>query len=488
MKKRIFLTSLIIVLVALSAMFLIACPNDNGNGNGNGNKYEYDETVYLEVPANLTLNVQTQIATWNTVENATYFTIRVGAVETIVRTTSFDINTLRLTPGNHAVVVRANGRIEDRIRFVESDFSAVGGHVNIPEPIGTRLYTQADLNQLNNSFGSFVLGSDIVLSGAHVPIENFTGTLNGANRSLSGLTISGNVRYIGLFGVVRNSMVVQNLNLRDFNFNLTTPGTVFAGALISQIELSESRDVSIVIDNVFANDLTINAASSTSDVYAGGLIGASSTNLFLDNVSPINITNSKVYDSTITATSTAIGSNAFAGGIIGYAYIQTPFALLNRHSALTVENSEVDAVIRAYAAVAAMSGGIIGFFQAHNNQHAFYHMGQARRRPAELGVLNFLMIDSVVARGVVHANARSAYAGGISGKMFLYFDTNSEFRNLTNYALVSATTTTTAPAIGSSHSHALSFIGQFDDTTIITIQNFSNNTANLNNYTIIFFD
>ncbi|MCL2256453.1 MAG: hypothetical protein FWC11_06360, partial [Firmicutes bacterium] len=279
MKRKIFLTILLIAFAIFATIAFAACDR-------NGDYPLYDETYQLSVPQNFTINTQTGIATWGEVENARTFTIRSGDFTAISDTNSFYMGDLRLTPGTHVVSVRADGRIENLVRYIESGFSDEATFVKA-EPAGTRIYNQVQLVALlNNSSGTFVLGNDIVLTYQIPPIENFTGTLDGANRSIIGLTFTGNHQHAGLFGVVRNGKTVRNLNLDNFNFNIDATSQVFAGALISRIELDYARDISINIENVFVRGLNINATSSTSDAYAGGLIGSVWTGLFTNHAKP----------------------------------------------------------------------------------------------------------------------------------------------------------------------------------------------------------
>ena len=131
-------------------------------------------------------------------------------------------------------------------------------------------------SQLVNSGKDFTgktvnLANDIDLGDAEwTPIGNethaFNGTFFGGNHKITGLNVTGDIRYAGLFGNVTGA--VKNLNV-DGNITVSREGddTSFVGGIAGlnggSIEYC-----------TFKGDIKV--SSNTGSVYAGGVVGSSS--------------------------------------------------------------------------------------------------------------------------------------------------------------------------------------------------------------------
>ncbi|MFP3154320.1 hypothetical protein LQZ18_07810 [Lachnospiraceae bacterium ZAX-1] len=135
--------------------------------------------------------------------------------------------------------------------------------------------------------GSYALGTDIDLSGKEwKPIgmdesSAFTGFFDGQGHVIKGMTITGNVRYAGLFGYVRDATV----------------------------------------KNVGMEDGYIDVSNTDAGAFAGGIAGFNVSNSGADSLSYSNCYNMGGVAATVTATTPYIGitlGNADAEGITGY--------------------------------------------------------------------------------------------------------------------------------------------------------------------------
>jgi hypothetical protein len=123
----------------------------------------------------------------------------------------------------------------------------------------------------------------------------FGGTLNGANHSISNLTISRPLEsFIGLFGYLANTGFVNNVVLLNANIS----GAANVGGLVGYN--SGGR-----VSNSFVSNGTING-NDLSWIYAGGLVGYNRGGV---------IVRSHVSASSVTGT----GGGSYVGGLVGYA-------------------------------------------------------------------------------------------------------------------------------------------------------------------------
>ena len=137
--------------------------------------------------------------------------------------------------------------------------------------------------------GAFIqLGADIDLSGAAwTPVGEgqyaFEGTFDGAGHAVTGLTVgaagnprnlSGDGRYVGLFGVLGSSARVKNVALKDVEINVASDATVYVGGVAGMIyKTSDAEDFSgAVIDGVSVTG-SMTAVQQDGNCFVGGIVG-----------------------------------------------------------------------------------------------------------------------------------------------------------------------------------------------------------------------
>jgi len=228
-------------------------------------------------------------------------------------------------------------------------------------PESIPISTRADLEGLHNRSGTFHLANNIDLSGAvWIPINNFSGTLNGNGHMITGLHIysvnmpaKGRIWSGGLFGHIHNANVtIENL------------GIVHNGITVTDV-------------NAFSGDRTFNV---------GGMVG------LFDGNGTLTIRNSFVRGSLIrvAARSSALSGNvrcyAFVGGLVGRA-----------GSNVVIENSFVISDVEARAT--AMTSG-------------WFSSGTAR---VHVGRLIGRADGSATIRHVYALGSVTAHAGAMGG-------------------------------------------------------------------------
>ncbi len=226
----------------------------------------------------------------------------------------------------------------------------------------------------------FVLTDNIDLTGkSWTPIENFNGTLDGQNHTITGLTVSSG-SYGGLFRFIRQGGVVKNLKMAEVNITASMAGAIAAGfrangtstavAVIDNcyvmsgtvkgtatyngaggiVGMVSGQDSSASADIVIRN--CVNAATVTSEasgeVYVGGIVGGA-----LGSASGgTNLVNIDIQNCANLGALTSANSNSKIGGIVGRA--------LKRNAAtLTVTHCYNAGVVTSDAA-SSSKGSIVG--------------------------------------------------------------------------------------------------------------------------------
>ncbi|MCK9466610.1 MAG: Ig-like domain-containing protein, partial [Thiopseudomonas sp.] len=131
----------------------------------------------------------------------------------------------------------------------------------------------------------------------------FTGTYNGQNYSVAGLTVTGNANYAGMFGVV-DGATISNINISAVTVaNTNAPANV--GSLVGSV-LSTAKASTITNVNVSAVDLSAVTAAAN----IGGLVG------IVGGANAVTISDSSV---TVAAATTISSTNVAGsvGGVVG---------------------------------------------------------------------------------------------------------------------------------------------------------------------------
>ncbi|MBQ8837562.1 MAG: hypothetical protein IJ002_08695 [Clostridia bacterium] len=235
----------------------------------------------------------------------------------------------------------------------------------------------AIMNDSSKWADSYVLGNDIDLTGQpQTPIGNattkFTGTFDGQEHTIKGVSISTATSYTGLFGCVEGG-TIKNLTVEG---TVTSTSGKYVGGIVgwsrsitlenchSYVTVTGAGEsvggiLGIVYYSKANGTSTISgctnhkAVSSTS--YTGGIVG----DIYTGNYAGLSVTidNCKNYGAVTV-------SGNVAGGIVGYIRLRTTSAA--NVSSVTIKNSANYATITA----ADYTGGIFGAYLTANNFYA----------------------------------------------------------------------------------------------------------------------
>lgn len=270
----------------------------------------------------------------------------------------------------------------------------------------------------------------------------FTGTLDGNDYTISGLTITSNdEQYVGLFGYA-DGISVQDLGLSDLDVDVTRSetGTLYAAGLLGydaggptisnshatgSIVASTTNSVQVISGGLAANveddvSITGSYANCTMDVDAdhmavvGGLIGQ-----WTESAGTSGSVSECYALGTITADSANTG---LAGGLIGYGRIYNSGSVTD--SDLTLSESYAAVPVTATSSGIAYVGGLVGYFTVIGSSNADSNA----------------YIDDCYAVGDAMADSSfAAYAGGLLAYCSTYYDSALDMRHV--YALGNATAT-----------------------------------------------
>ncbi|MDR0681580.1 MAG: T9SS type A sorting domain-containing protein [Dysgonamonadaceae bacterium] len=217
-------------------------------------------------------------------------------------------------------------------------------NVQIVSTGATVIKSAADLNNIrNNPDGNYKLTADIDLTDwidanspaeGWMPIDNFTGTLDGNNHFITGLWVDRTANNAGLFGNVAGEVQVKNLGIKTAE-GKSVKGGENVGILIGRITNSETTN-RLLIENcaVFGN-----AEGSKS---VGAMIG-------LVNWATVTIENSY-------AAGTIVSTGDGAGGLIGSSWGNVTVRIEKSYSANSVKASSANG----------STGGLFGSASANN--------------------------------------------------------------------------------------------------------------------------
>ena len=242
---------------------------------------------------------------------------------------------------------------------------------DIPEGY-TPIYTKDDLDNIRlNMTGKYILMNDIVFTDddyanggdfynsgkGWVPIGTgdvpFKGTLNGNNHRITGIYINvPNENDIGLFGVVNNDAIIQNLTLNEVNITAKMNAGGIAGYS------------SAVIQNC-----SVTGSIHTNDNNSGGIVGYAIHSTITESWFNGNVTANGENAGGVTGTSVYttiskcqsygyISSTLNAGGITGY--LNTPGAISSYFSSAIGGTANYEMCVNGASVFGKNAGGIIG--------------------------------------------------------------------------------------------------------------------------------
>lgn len=215
-----------------------------------------------------------------------------------------------------------------------------------------------------------VLEDNIVLTGNWTPAapDGFTGTLDGNGNTISGLSVSGDAPYAGLFASVQAGAVIRNLTVEADE--ITTSASNGCAGAIAGFNLG-------TIENCVVRSSGSETLKISAEAYAGAVAGNNSFRIFDSNVMGVEVSVS--------------GSAGAAGGISGV-----------NHG--WVEHCSVASSEIAASGIAGNAGGIIG----HNSRQSSGHSGYI----TDCGAGN-VTVSAVNAGGLVGTNEGTGLKAGI---------------------------------------------------------------------------
>ncbi len=206
-----------------------------------------------------------------------------------------------------------------------------GSGITDTQPVATyrpsNIYTHQDLQAMRKNLAQdYILRQDIVFSPANTDTSNyetigddsdpFTGSLNGAEYSITGVQIVGTDtdNYQGLFGAMEGSsgstVIAQNLVLRDFKIT----GNAYVGSLAGWVKRGTVDGVRVEVNSADAGKVEVSGSVESSGKnygYGGGLVGSAGTG---STTIQVRIQNTS---SAVTVSGTGAESNRI-GGLVGY--------------------------------------------------------------------------------------------------------------------------------------------------------------------------
>lgn len=199
--------------------------------------------------------------------------------------TKYDVNEIENLPGGtYKIYVVAYDKAENRIQSSNEVEVIVGDWGQI--------WTEEDLRNIKNDLTkNYIIMQDIELTQEWTPLGEqynnaFSGILEGNNKKITGLSITTNKSYQGLFGFINNG-TVKNLNICDCNIN----GQQDIGAIAGSA-------TNATIQKVQASGIVKGTTG-----WIGGIIGQLSSSSLSEVVSNITVESGR--------------EGSFIGGIVG---------------------------------------------------------------------------------------------------------------------------------------------------------------------------
>ena len=263
--------------------------------------------------------------------------------------------------------------------------------------------------------GNYKLMADIDLGGMEwMPISVLLGSFDGGDHVISNFKITGDVKYVGLFGCSKGE--IQNLGLENFTIDVikNTFGNVYAGGLVGSNDGTITNcyvtgDVSVSAEDVSAGglvgensgtiansyamgDVSVSITTAYSESYTGGLVGAN-----------IRGTIENCY-ATGDVSGTSPDESAIAGGLVGVnsGTIKSSYAM-----------GDIDS--------SCCAGGLVGVNDDGTITNC-YAMGDISSTSTNSFVcvgglvgMHYGTITNSYATGDVSASADDVYVGGLVG-------------------------------------------------------------------------
>lgn len=232
--------------------------------------------------------------------------------------------------------------------------------------------------------------------------DPYTGTFNGNNHSISGLTVSGS-DYVGLFGYV-NGATIQSINLCDSQ--ITATGNYAAGGIVGFATGAAK------IENCSTNNIRIDAANSR---HIGGIIGRGEFSTKISNCTNTSsfggtyhvggiagsLNDGSITNSGNSGDLPAIWANGSVGGIVGFTSAGQISTCYNTGKVTGGSNADV--------------GGIVGTFQFSYSISDCYNVGDVHGGRYIGGIAGSVTKGTFRCCYNTGAVTGSQYTGGVIG-------------------------------------------------------------------------
>ncbi len=275
-----------------------------GTGRGrNGN---------IVVEVTIANNAMTKIEVISQQETPSYWQKALALVDTIKDANSTNVDGVSsATVSSDGIKEAVNNALAKALQTV---FESGDGSKNNPYEIKTAEQLTGFANEVNNGNayqGKYItLSDDIDLSGQEwLPIgitgAGFSGTFNGAGKTVQGLTIkNGTAQYAGLFGQVGTGARISDLALTQVDIATSVVEATYASYAGS---IAGSTATDVVINNCrIDGKVAASASGNNKGSWAGGVVGS---------LGQANVVTNCYTDVAVTAHSA--NGTAFAGGIAG---------------------------------------------------------------------------------------------------------------------------------------------------------------------------
>lgn len=264
--------------------------------------------------------------------------------------------------------------------------------------------------------GNYRLGGDIDLStvpdwepiGTRFPLRPFTGTFDGADFTISGLTINDNTAdYQGLFGDVNGGIITR---VRLSNVQITAgghvgglAGRIYSGARVTHSRIDETSTISGsgnnvggLVGQVLVGGTAVESSTSSAEVSntaqaTGGLVG--------------EVDSGAISNSHANGVVTGIGTGADqVGGLAGYV-----------RNAGSIRGSHADAIVSGNNSV----GGLLGRLENGSEVSNSNTTGSVTVSGTGTagGLVGFVFNNSTVRRSHANVGVSGSTAGGLIGTM-----------------------------------------------------------------------
>ncbi len=298
------------------------------------------------------------------------------------------------------------------------------------------IFSVDDLKNLNNSDGSYLLCTDIDLSGTTwTPIEGFTGTLLGNGFTIKNMTIDASSSNVGFFSILGGS--VMNLNFENASVTVSgsqekigilcgiLDGTVSSVSVSGTVDAKKSQYVGGIAGYVSYYNITdMSALSNAADVagkeYVGGIFGYQYTG--------------DVTESTLSNSGNITATGNYVGGLIGYAQAEEKYLEWAGKLNITDTLNTGNVIGKEYV------GGLFGYILADDQASVITDAScqAAVEADAYAGCIAGCVEKITISDGsnagstlkvnkyIILDGAKYAYVGGMVGKGYLFNDCTNE--------------------------------------------------------------